>query len=332
VDRALIDAGRTFLVFRARRGALDPGDAHVAVDGGALDTLDPALAADFDALDRVARSQVPVLVLGDTGTGKERVARAVHEASRRRGACVAVNCAALPANLVESELYGYRRGAFSGATEDRPGLVRASDGGTLFLDEVGDLAAASQASLLRALQEREVVPLGATSPIPVDLRVVAATCQALDALVALGRFREDLLARLAGHVVQLPPLRERTEDLGLLIARLLARHGGGRAIALDRELARALFRHAWPRNVRELEHALAAAIARADGDELGLAHLPADFAARPTRAEPPDRERLERLFEQHAGNITKVAKALGTSRSQVRRLATRVGIDLDRWR
>jgi Sigma-54 interaction domain/FHA domain/Bacterial regulatory protein, Fis family len=344
-DHAVIDAGRCFVVLGDGGGALDPGDATIAVDeagsGGELDTLDPRLAATFAVLVRVARAQVPILILGETGTGKELLANAIHRASARAGACVAVNCAAIPANLVESELFGYRRGAFSGASEDRLGLVRASDGGTLFLDEIAELGLGPQAALLRVLQEREVVPLGATAPVAVDLRVVAATCQDPAALVALGRFREDLLARVAGHTVTLPPLRRRAADLGLLIARVLRRHAGGRAITLARETARAMFLHDWPRNVRELDHALASAIAiGGDGGELELAHLPAELRAprkppTPTPAPrpiPTDRDALAALLREHSGNVTHVARALCISRTQLRRLAAKVGLDPDGFR
>jgi hypothetical protein len=333
-DRAVIDVGRVVLVFRAGAGSGDPGDARLAVDGDDLDTLDPVLAGAFALTVRIARSEVPISILGETGTGKELLARAIHVASARRGGLVAVNCAAIPANLVESELFGYRRGAFSGATDDRVGLIRASDGGTLFLDEIAELALAPQAALLRALQEREVVPLGTTAPIAVDLRVVSATCQDPAALVELGRFRRDLLARIAGHTIAIPPLRRRTEDLGLLAARLLARHGA-RGRTLDRDAARALFLHAWPLNVRELEHALAAALAITDG-ELELAHLPDSVRApAPAPAAPPpspETATLESLFREHAGNVSRVARALGTSRTQVRRLAERAGLDPDAFR
>src|SRR5207302_1217977 len=189
---------------------------------------------------------------GETGTGKEVIARAIHAASRRPGAFVAVNCGALAPNLVESELFGHKKGAFSGATEDHNGLVRAADKGTLLLDEIGDLPVPTQAALLRVLQQREVLPLGTTKPMPVDLRVVAASHRDLEAEVGAGRFREDLWSRLAGYTAQLPALRDRREDLGLLVAALLARLVQTRPIRFTSEAGLALVQYDWPRNVREL--------------------------------------------------------------------------------
>jgi pSer/pThr/pTyr-binding forkhead associated (FHA) protein len=338
-DGDLIDAARTLFVFVDPGGDVDPGDRTCSVTGDVLDTLDPMLAGELATIDRMARADVSVLVLGETGTGKELVARALHGRSQRAGRYVAVNCGAIPPTLIESELFGARRGAFSGAIEDRLGLVRAADGGTLFLDEIGELSPQSQAALLRVLQEREVVPVGAHAPIPVDLRVVAATCQDLPALIALDRFRRDLYARIAGFTFRLPPLRERRTDLGLLFGRLLVRHAPDRLLRVDRAAARALFRHDWPHNVRELEQAIASAIALA-GDELQLQHLPASVrsaaAGAPARAAAPprhvDRARLEALLAEHRGNVTRVADALATSRSQVRRLAARFALQLDQYR
>jgi transcriptional regulator with PAS, ATPase and Fis domain len=170
---------------------------------------------------RIAPSSVPLLVRGETGTGKELMARAIHEASERRGAFVPVNCGALPRDLLESELFGHRRGAFTGASGDRSGLVRRAHRGTLFLDEIAELPPDSQVALLRVLQEGEVRPVGACEEITVDVRIVAATHQDLRERIASGRFREDLYARIAGFEITMPPLRERREDLGMLIATLL---------------------------------------------------------------------------------------------------------------
>jgi len=191
-----------------------------------LATLVPTLAAELSGLERIARSHVPVLLLGETGTGKEVLARAIHDLAKRAGDFVAVNCAALPASLVEGQLFGACRGAFSGAVRDQVGFVRAADRGTLMLDEIGDLSLAAQAALLRVLQEREVVPLGATRPIRVDVRTIAATHRDLAAMVGGGAFRADLLARLDGFTFQVPPLRARKPDIGLLIASLLRKMAG----------------------------------------------------------------------------------------------------------
>src|SRR5439155_8887584 len=181
-----------------------------------LATVLPWLAREFERLQLVADSSVPVLLRGESGTGKEVLAAAIHKLSGRPGAFQAVNCGAIPPNLVESELFGHRRGAFSGAVTDHPGMVRGADRGTLLLDEVGDLTLAAQAALLRVLERHEVLPVGGNKAVRVDLRVVAATNRNLDELVAEGRFRADLLARLSGYVCVLPELRDRQEDFSLL--------------------------------------------------------------------------------------------------------------------
>jgi transcriptional regulator with PAS, ATPase and Fis domain len=280
----------------------------------------------------VARAQVPILIGGATGTGKEVVARAIHTLSGRTGAFVAVNCGALPATLVESELFGVKKGAFSGAVADRPGLLRAADGGTLLLDEIGDLPLAAQVAFLRVLQEREVLAVGDTRARPVDLRVVAASHHSLPALVEAGRFRADLYARLAGFTLNLPTLRERRDDLGLIIARLLARARATTA-RLTPPAAALLLTHDWPLNVRELEQRLTTALALAGADPISEAHLPL-IVPPPLRSDEPDdnddadddddagedeRARLVALLTRHRGNVTEVARAVGRSRLQVYR-------------
>jgi sigma-54 dependent transcriptional regulator, acetoin dehydrogenase operon transcriptional activator AcoR len=289
VDRAvlrdgdLIELGHTLFWFRERVPlALDDAlDLHVTLDElcerpPGLVTLAPGYARALGELERVARSLLPIVLFGESGTGKELLARAIHALSERPGELVAVNCGAVPDTLIESELFGHRRGAFSGASEDRPGLVRSADRGTLFLDEIGDLPMASQAALLRVLQEREVMPVGANRPVPVDIRVVAATHRDLGSMVDRGEFRQDLYARLAGYTINLPPLRQRGEDLGLLIAVLLARHAATRTSlpAIDATAARALFLYPWPRNVRELDSCLTAAAIFAAMEPIQLDHLP----------------------------------------------------------
>ena len=278
-DGDVIELGHSFLLFRAVLHAppdaledFDTRSASFAAPG--LGTLLPSLAAEIDALMRISRSDVPVLIRGETGTGKERVARAVHTISGRSGPFVAVNSGAIPHALVESQLFGHVRGAFSGALRDEPGFVRASSGGTLLLDEIGDLPAASQAALLRVLQEGEVVPVGSTRPLAVDLRIVAATHQPLEALVARGAFRADLLARVDGFTFALPPLRERREDLGLFVADILRELAPPESFVLSPEVGRALLRYAWPLNIRELRHALARGVALARDGALSPAHLP----------------------------------------------------------
>jgi len=311
-----------------------------------LATLDEGLGHTIDLLRRAAPSDVPVLLLGDTGTGKEVFARALHAMSGRRGAFVAVNCGGLAPTLVESELFGHRKGTFSGALHDRPGYLRSADGGTLFLDEIAELPLPAQASLLRALQLREVVPVGDSLPVSVDLRVCAATHRNLADMVAAGTFREDLYARLLGISVSLPPLRHRRCDLGLLIAALLRGLRGGDRARFTPDAAYALLRYPWPMNVRELERSLAAALALAGRDPIERRYLPAAVTAGPSSSavpapvarpagavEPPvDRARLEELLRAHAGNVRRVAEALHTSRSQVRRLAERFALKADGFR
>jgi DNA-binding NtrC family response regulator len=322
--------GHTAVVFRTAGGdAPDADDVPAAPPG--LATLSPALAAHLDEVGRAARSGVPIEITGETGTGKELVARAVHARSGRTGAFVAVNCGALPATLIEGELFGFRKGAFTGASGDRDGFVRSADGGTLLLDEVAELPAASQAVLLRVLQEGEVVPLGADRAVKVDLRLVTATHRQLDAEVDTGRFRADLRARLLGVTVALPALRERREDLGMLTSALLDRLAPRRDVAFTADAVAALYAYAWPLNIRELERALEAALAVAT-DRIELRHLPAPLRE-PARA-PADkdallRERLAASLARHNGNLAAVARELGKDRTQIRRWMKRLGVRSD---
>jgi transcriptional regulator of acetoin/glycerol metabolism len=328
VEGDVLEVGRTFFVFRA---ALPLPGGGVALAG--LSTLNSELEESFVQLAKVAASLVPVAITGPSGSGKELVAQAVHRVSGRKGAFVPVNCGALPDTLVESQLFGHKKGAFSGATEDRPGLVRASHGGTLFLDEIGDLPLEQQTSLLRVLQQKEVQPLGSTTYLPVDLRVVSATHRDLETQVEAGTFRDDLRARLTGYTVELPGLSERTEDLGLIISALLRKHAGEKAdqVRLTPAAARALFLYAWPLNVRELEKALEAALALAGGQPIDVAHLPAavrTFKREPTAAEPGDRKAwLEDLLRKHEGNVSAVARAASKERMQIQRWMKKFGLN-----
>ncbi|HEY1558522.1 MAG TPA: sigma 54-interacting transcriptional regulator [Kofleriaceae bacterium] len=326
--RDIVEAGRSFFLLRGDEPA---AAAELVADDDALATLDPELAARFDDLRRIAASGVPVLVGGPTGTGKERVAQAVHARSRRGGAFVPVNCGALPATLVESELFGHKKGAFSGAIADSPGLVVASSGGTLFLDEIGDLPAAAQAALLRVLEEHEVRAIGATAAVRVDLRIVAATHRDLDAMCEDELFREDLLARLVGFELELPPLAERLVDLGTMLGEIAPRATFAAAAV------RALLAYAWPRNIRELVRTLERARALAGDGELALAHLPDEIARAKLGTAPlasPDarRDELVALLEKHRGNVSKVAADLGRVRQQVQRWLKRYGLDPARYR
>jgi transcriptional regulator with PAS, ATPase and Fis domain len=340
-DGDILELGRNLFVFRehstsALWSELEP------------QTLHANYAERLTALRGIAVSAVTVVLHGETGTGKEVVARAIHRGSARKGEFVAVNCGALPATLAESELFGYRKGAFSGAIEDRPGLVRASSGGTLFLDEIGDLPYALQTTLLRVLQEREIVPLGAARPVSVNLRVIAASHRNLERLVAAGSFRADLLARLSGFVLSLPPLRERREDLGLLVASILRRHAGRAAerLTIAPGVTRALALHRWPHNVRELEKALEAAIALSAGSRIEVEHLPQAVRDAPVDAPPlidsaspvlgprdiARKTQLLGLLLDNGGNVTAVARSLGKARAQVQRWLKRYGINSGSFR
>ncbi|MBS2015815.1 MAG: sigma 54-interacting transcriptional regulator [Deltaproteobacteria bacterium] len=236
------------------------------VGGAVMDQI----AADIE---RIAPTELSAVVLGETGTGKEVVARGIHRLSGRKGSLQAINCAAIPHNLLESELFGYRRGAFSGADRDKPGLIKLADNGTLFLDEIGDMPLDAQAKLLRVLQSREVFPLGATTPERVDIRVVCATHRDLYQYVKEGKFRGDLLARLNEHVVRLPPLRERKEDIYLL-ARSFGERYGRRGLGFTFSFLVALLHYDWPFNVRELESCIKRGIALTDAGDLDTMHLP----------------------------------------------------------
>ncbi|MBX3248773.1 MAG: sigma 54-interacting transcriptional regulator [Myxococcales bacterium] len=303
----------------------------------------------LDRLVKVASTPLAVVVTGESGTGKELVAREVHRLSGRKGPFQAINCAALPASLLESELFGYRKGAFTGATTDKVGLVRAAHGGTLFLDEIGDMPLDAQAKLLRVLQQKEVLPLGATAPQAVDVRVVCATHRDLDGFVAEGRFRGDLLARLREFVAALPPLRERREDLHVLVRHFL-RQAGHASVGVTFPYFLALAHYEWPYNVRELESAVKLSLALSEGRELDLVHLPtpvqgaltghgdvasrpsAPPAARPVARDAPDERELRTLLARHAGNIAAVARELGKERMQIHRWMKRYAIDIDEFR
>ena len=337
-----IECGQTFLVFDEHAAeepppALPPGAAELGCQ-----SFHPDLLGGWSALARVAPTRVPVMLQGETGTGKELAARALHVWSGRSGPFVAVNCGALPEQLAESELFGVRRGAFTGAVEDRPGLVRASSGGTLLLDEVGELPATLQVKLLRVLQENEVQPVGAAQPVRVDLRVVTATHRDLAALVEEGIFRSDLFARLTGLEVEIPPLRDRRADLGLLIPALLRRAGAPAGVRFSREAARALFRWSWPHNVRELEKALALAVALAGDGRIELAHLPEVVRTAPEPRPDPmagrtvrplsevdvsRRTELIELLRAHHGNVSAVARQMGVARMQIQRWCRRFHLD-----
>ena len=292
---------------------------------------------------RVAPRSVPVLIEGETGTGKELMARAIHRASpRRERSFIAVNCGALPPDLVESELFGHEKGAFTGADRMRKGYFEAAGGGTLFLDEIGELPAPAQVKLLRVLQEGEVVRVGATKPIDVDVRVIAATNRTLTQEITQGRFREDLYYRLAVAVLKLPPLREREDDLGPLVDRLLdqineesAHEPGYRHKKLSASARNILLRHSWPGNVRELLNTLRRAAIWSDGATIEAEDVREALLPAPRDEEQavlgralgngfslPDlianvaRHYLERAMEETAGNKSRAADLVGLASYQ----------------
>jgi DNA-binding NtrC family response regulator len=283
----------------------------------------------YDRIERVARAPVDVLIRGETGTGKELIAREIHRRSDRAGGpFVAVNTAAVAETLAESELFGHTRGAFTGAVDSRQGFFEQAHGGTLFLDEVGDMPLPAQAKILRALQERAVRPVGATRAVAVDVRVVSATHQDLPRAIAEGHFRQDLYYRIKGAELLVPPLRGRYEDI-LLLAHYFLDRLADRLPSVPRLTSGALDRllaHPWPGNVRELEHAITAAAALATGEEIRAADLglgdperPAESAdfqaylglplteAKERLLESFERAALTAALERHGGNISRGA-------------------------
>ncbi|WP_224983458.1 sigma-54-dependent transcriptional regulator [Geomonas agri] len=250
-----------------------------------------AMEGVFSVVRKVADTEATVLITGESGTGKELVARAIHSGSSRRGApFVAVNCAAIPRDLLESELFGHVKGAFTGAIRDKEGKFQLADGGTIFLDEVGDLPLELQPKLLRVLQERVVEPVGGTSLQKIDLRVVAATNADLERWIAEGKFREDLYYRLSVIPIQLPPLRERVEDVPLLI-RYFCTKFGAEGVSFTKEALQRLQEYAWPGNVRELENTVERLLIMREGDQIGIDELPAKISA----AVPPPEGSVLRL-------------------------------------
>ena len=360
-DAAVVTVGATALL--VMRGERVPSKTTRTMDATMLGrrprglaTLVPLVDEPLPRLTRVALSKLPVLLLGESGAGKEVIARAIHDMSGRTGPFVAINCGALAPTLVESQLFGYLKGAFSGAIKDEPGLVRTAHGGTLFLDEIGELPAAAQATLLRVLQEHEVLPVGGTKAVPVDLRVVAATLKPIDEDPS---FRSDLYSRVAGYVHRLVPLRERKGDLGLLLADLLPRIAPERAdrLVLASDLVSALAMHSFPLNIRELEHVLSVAAVTTSEDSLRLADTGDALKAKSPRStgsgvttgshavasskgakpatsvdETKLREELVRRLEETKGNVSEVARAMSTTRVQIHRWAKRFALDIESYR
>jgi two-component system NtrC family response regulator len=305
---------------------------------GGLITRDPSMLRICRTIEKIAPSDATVLLLGESGTGKELLARGLHEASpRKRERFVAINCAAIPETLLESELFGYEKGAFSGAAKTTPGKLEMAHGGTLMLDEIGDLPLTLQAKLLRFLQERVIERVGGRQEIPVDVRIVCATHQDLKAQIRDGRFREDLYYRLAEIVIDIPPLRERSGDAPLLahaFARRFAEEQKRGTLLLGEDAVRAIAAHDWPGNVRELENCIKRAVIMADGsnltsEDIGL-DLPDETAPETldlrTVREAAERKAIHTALGHSDGNVVRAAEMLGISRPTLYDLMHKFGL------
>lgn len=291
----------------------------------------------FASIRKVATTDAPVLVLGESGTGKEMVAQAIHRLSRRRSQpFVAINCGAIPETLLESELFGHEKGAFTGAHVQRKGRFEGAAGGTLFLDEIGELPALLQVKLLRFLQEQRIERVGGRQSIEVDTRVVAATNSDLKKAMEVGQFREDLFYRLAVVVITLPPLRERENDIRVMAQSFLRRFAGENGkdkLVFDPEALRALIKHAWPGNVRELENRIKRAVIMAEGKRITIQDLelsqdtlaPHATNLREAR-ESLEREMIQKSLRKHSGKIAAAAAELGISRPTFYELMEKLGL------
>jgi len=346
----------SLVVARAlERRQLRVGAAPAAAPAGAFHELlgrSRPMQLLFRLLERAAGLDITVLLHGETGTGKELAARALHaHGARRERRFVPVNCGALPGELVESELFGHARGAFTGAAQAKPGLFEEADGGTLFLDEIGDLPLPIQVKLNRALQEKEIRRVGDNTPVRVDVRLVAATHRDLRADVAAGRFREDLFYRLNVFPIVLPALRERREDLPLLAGHFLAKHAGAlrkERTGFDEAALRILAGYRWPGNVRELENAVARAVAISAGPRVTVQDLPPEVGEGQEGALPGEslvsmpyrevvdlardrasRDYLVALLREFGGHVTHAAARAGMERESLHRLLKRYGVRAD---
>jgi DNA-binding NtrC family response regulator len=330
-ERAPLTPGTSFQVgpFHALVVAVGASVGASAEGRAALIVRDPRAGLASDVVQRVAASDVSILIRGETGVGKEVLARALHDRSGRSGPLVGLNCASLSESLLESELFGHERGAFTGAVATKPGLFEAASGGTVFLDEVGDLPLAAQVKLLRAIETRQVLRVGGLRPIELDVRFLAATHRDLAADVARGAFRQDLYFRLNGLTLVVPPLRERKEAVPLLAQEFLteaATRAKRKTVPrLAAAAVAALARHAWPGNVRELKAVIERAALLSGGDEITARHIVLDAPAPAPAPAPPaaqgspedsaERDRIVAALEQCSGNQTRAAKVLGISRA-----------------
>jgi DNA-binding NtrC family response regulator len=315
---------------------LKPGQWH----GMRADS--PQMTRLFAEIERVASFDVPVLVVGETGTGKELVARAIHSASRRAGKrLVSLNCGAIHGETAHSRLFGHEKGAFTGASSESAGAFREADGGTLFLDEIGELPMLHQTALLRVLESREVVPMGASRPVPVDYRLVAATHRDLPRRVGAGGFREDLYYRLDVAVLRVPPLRERAGDIPGLARHFLATLAPGGASDISSSAVEALLAHSWPGNVRELRNTVMRAILASDGGPIEVQHVviretscpsemfPGSSLQAPSRrmaAFGKERSHILSALDHTGGNRKEAARLLGVARSTLYARMQRLGL------
>ena len=337
---SLLFFGNHVAVFRMVSALeLDAIKADLVAPLGPVPTCSPVLALACDRLRRLASADGEILLLGETGVGKEVYARAVHQLSQRRGRFVAINCGAIPRDLVESELFGYRQGAHSTAHQAKAGLIEEAEGGTLFLDEIGEMTEEAQIKLLRFLQDRELTPLGSTRPRKIDVRIVAATNRAGDTSRTPGGLRDDIIGRLGAAPLYLPPLRSRIEDLGALAAHFLR---AASTRAFEQPAFRALALYQWPLNIRELEKIVSTAAVLTGGTRpISLRDLPepiarAGAAAAPTpRRAPgssPTPAQLEELLRRYHGNVADVSRELGKHRAAVWRWMKKWGIGVEKYR
>jgi DNA-binding NtrC family response regulator len=343
---------RKVIAKAARANDLERRSVHEGTAEGDRPPLvgtSPSMRTIYDMVARVADSPSTVLITGESGTGKELIARALHRGSSRRDKpLIKVNCAAIPKDLVESELFGYQRGAFTGAVGDKPGRFELADGGTLFLDEIGEIPVEIQVKLLRALQESEFERVGGIKTLKVDVRLIAATNRDLKSLIAEGRFREDLYYRLAVVPIALPPLRDRREDIPLLVAHFIEKYDrrlGKSVERIDDDALQLLVDYGWPGNIRELENLMERSVLFADGPSIRASSLPDSL--RETGTPPPpiaamgplgaiaapsgasmkeivrqaqaelEKELISRALEETGGNVTRAAKRLQISRKSL---------------
>jgi two-component system NtrC family response regulator len=337
VDELKLILARAFHIARLER---EYRELQSLVSAGSFEGMlgaSPQIQDVFTAIRKVATTDAPVLITGENGTGKELAALAIHRiGGRRDGPFIAINCGAIPESLLESELFGHEKGAFTGAHIQRKGRVELARGGTLFLDEIGDLSAPLQVKLLRFLQEHRIERIGGREQIEVDVRVIAATNRDLKAAMREGRFREDLYYRLGVVVIPLPPLRERAGDIPLLATALLQRFGaeaGRKVSAFTPQALRAMERYPWPGNVRELENRVKRAVIMAEGTKITPADL--DLDSGPVKyegttlkevREAVEKDFVQRALKRHNGNVTRAAAELDISRPTMYELMEKLGI------